>query len=379
MRLSLVISSLTAGGAERVICMLANAWAARGDEIELLTTHDAGREPHYPLVEWVKVRSVDPRISGPLKQPAIVRALRAAVQEARPDAVVSFLNYTNILTLSACCGLKYPVVVSERLDPRVVDIGPAWSLLRRITYRRCAFLIAQTSTAAGLFEYLAPGRIRVIPNPVLLPVDAMLDPADRAGLPNPGPPTILAVGRLQAQKGFDLAIRALALLPAEFASWRLTILGEGPLRQELETLRDDLGLSDRVRLPGRVADPGPWMRSAGVFLLSSRSEGFPNALCEAMAAGLPVVATDCPSGPADIITPEVDGILVAPGDPAAIATGLARLIASPELRARFAAAAPRVVDRYSVNSVVAAWDRVLLEAAGVAASAGDSGGCCCAT
>lgn len=364
MRLNLVISSLDAGGAERVMGTLADAWAERGHVVDLFTTHDAGREPHYRLSPQVRRLSVDPRASGPWKQAAVVRSLRRAIRESRPDAVVSFLNYTNILTLAACRGLTCPVIVSERLDPRIIEIGPVWSLLRRLSYRRAARLVAQTPTAAALFEHLAPGRVRVIPNPVLVQTGAADGPAP---LPAAEGPTILCVGRLYRQKGFDLALRAMALLPPACDAWRLVILGEGPERPALESLRGELGLGERVQLPGQVPDPRPWLRRAGIFLMSSRSEGFPNALCEAMAAGLPVVSTDCPSGPADIVTPGVDGLLVPPEDPPAMAAALARLIADGSFRARLAQAAPAVADRYSLDTVMTSWAALLAGVTGVAA------------
>ncbi len=373
MRLSLVISSLNAGGAERVMTTLANAWVARGWQVDLLTTHDAGRAPHYPLAPAVGLRSLDPRLPSPFRQVATVRNLRAAIRDARPDAVISFLNYTNIMTLAACRGLACPVIISERLDPRVIDIGPAWSFLRRVTYPGAKLLVAQTGTAAELYGPLTGGRVRVIPNPVHAPAQRAADPVSPVGADRR---TILCVGRLQKQKGFDIALRAMALLGPACADWRLVILGEGPERPNLERLHADLGLGDRARLAGQVADPWPWLRQAGIFLMSSRSEGFPNALTEAMAAGLPVISTDCPSGPADIITPGVDGLLVPTEDPAALAEALARLIDSGDLRTRLAAAAPGVLERYSLESVLAAWDRVLEECNGKSGEPRIHGGNC---
>jgi glycosyltransferase involved in cell wall biosynthesis len=362
MRLSLVISSLNAGGAERVMTTLANAWVARGWRVDLFTTHDGGREPHYPLSPAVGLRSIDPRLPSPFRQMATVRNLRAAIREARPDVVVSFLNYTNIMTLAACRGLPCPVVISERLDPRVIDIGPAWSFLRRATYPQAKLLVAQTKTAAELYGALAGGRVRVIPNPVQAPVLRSADPMSPVAVDQR---TILCVGRLQKQKGFDIALRAMSLLGPAYADWRLVILGEGPERLNLERLSAELKLGDRARLAGQVADTWPWLRQAGIFLMSSRSEGFPNALTEAMAAGLPVISTDCPSGPADIITPGVDGLLVPTEDPTALAGALAQLIDSGDLRTRFAQAAPGVLERYSLDSVLAAWDRVFAESTGM--------------
>jgi len=154
------------------------------------------------------------------------------------------------------------------------------------------------------------------------------------------------------------------VLAPKFQSWRLIILGEGPLRAELEKLRDSLGLGDQVELIGRVPDPWPWLNKSQIFLMSSRSEGFPNALCEAMVAGLPVVSTDCPSGPADIITPEEDGILVATEDPEAIAEGLARLMNSPDLREKLSAAAPKIGQKYSPETVFSTWDKLIVDILG---------------
>jgi GalNAc-alpha-(1->4)-GalNAc-alpha-(1->3)-diNAcBac-PP-undecaprenol alpha-1,4-N-acetyl-D-galactosaminyltransferase len=356
MRRFLTISSLETGGAERVLTTLANAWAEAGHDVTLATTHDDDRAPHFPLSPQVRLRSASVRGGGVGKQLQTIRRLRGLIRAEAPEVVVSFLNYTNVLTLLACRGLAVPVVVSERADPRLQPIGAAWSLLRRIAYRRAACLVVQTTTAARLYEPLAPGRVCVVPNPAVGPVEAGEFPRDGR--------TILAVGRLHRLKGFDIALRAMAALPPEMANWRLVVLGEGPARAELEALRGELGLQMRVELAGQVADPTPWLRTAEIFLLSSRAEGFPNVLCEAMAAGLPAVATDCPSGPADIVTPAVDGLLVPAEDPAAMADALARLIAAPELRRQLGARAPGVLHRFSLPAVLAAWEQVLARAVG---------------
>lgn len=358
MRLCFAIPALSAGGAERVMSILANAWVGGGHEVYIVTTHDGGRPPHYELAPGVRLVSADPRTGGPAKQFAILRRLRRAIRDVKPDAVISFLNYTNVLALIASTGLRYPVVVSERLDPRVIGINPAWSLLRRLSYRRAARLVVQTPTAAGLYGRLAPGRTYVIPNPVPCPPPAL---GHDETVPLLARPTILAMGRLHWQKGFDLAIRAMAMLVGEFPDWQMVILGEGPERPRLESLRSDLGLASCVHLPGSVPRPASWLRGAKVFLMSSRTEGFPNALCEAMAVGLPVVSTDCPSGPADLITPEEDGLLVATGDVNAIAGGLRRLLESASLRSQLAARAPATVARYHPDVVLPQWEALLSE------------------
>lgn len=360
MRLCLAISSLAAGGAERVLTQLADHWVDAGHDVLLLTTHDRGGAPHYRTDARVRLASVDPLRGAPLRHPLLVRSLRRAISRERPDVVISFLNYTNIFVLTACRGLGIPVIVSERLDPRVIGIGRSWEVLRRLTYRHAARLVAQTSTAGALYEHLAPGRLVVIPNPVAAPRGAAGMPD---GWPEPPASTVIAVGRLQHQKGFDLALRAFKNLSPEFPAWRFIILGEGPLRGELEQLREDLGLADRVFMPGRVPDPEPWLRQADIFLMSSRSEGFPNALAEAMAVGLPVVSTDCPSGPADLVTNGHDGLLVRPDDAEELARGLRALMVSAELRQRLGSEAVRVVERFSPPAVFAAWDKLVADVA----------------
>lgn len=358
MRLCLVISALTAGGAERVMSLLANEWAALGHDVHIITTHDGGCPPHYQMDERVRLHSVDHGFGGLARQLGVIKSLHHAVDGLQPAVVVSFLNYTNIITLLACRGLATPVIVSERLDPRVIGIGPLWSALRRITYRWAACLVAQTQTAARLYEPLAPGRTRVIPNPVVVPTCAE---SIVESWPEPDRPTIIMVGRLQPQKGYEVALRAMVTVHETQPDWRLVVVGEGPLLGELESLRDKLGLREDVLFAGRVSEPVTWLRRARIFLLSSHSEGFPNALCEAMAAGLPCLATDCPSGPAEIINHGVDGLLVPPNNPQAMANSLIDMILDVSLRTRLASAAPGVADRFTMESVRTQWERVIAD------------------
>lgn len=360
MRLTLVISSLSSGGAERVMSTLANAWSGKGWDVTILTTHDGGRAPDYALEPGVKVESVDPRRGGLGRQIEIVKRIRRQVKFNSPDVVVSFLNYTNILALIATRGLGVPVIVSERLDPSIVDIGPLWSRLRRWTYRWTDALVAQTPTAAQRFEPMAPGRVRVAPNPVFgLSTDPGADDPvtfDR--------PTFLAVGRLHPQKGFDVLIRAMAQVHGLESAWQLIILGEGDSRAELEQIIEASELGDTIRLQGRVLNPWPWLKAADVFVLSSHSEGFPNALCEAMAAGLPVVSTDCPSGPADLITDGEDGLLVPVDDADALAEHMLQLARSQELRTRLGAGAEQIRNRYRLAAILDLWDEIIAEVIG---------------
>jgi GalNAc-alpha-(1->4)-GalNAc-alpha-(1->3)-diNAcBac-PP-undecaprenol alpha-1,4-N-acetyl-D-galactosaminyltransferase len=210
----------------------------------------------------------------------------------------------------------------------------------------------QTESVRGwALEFLAAERVHVIPNPVLAPPPAGKPPADL-----PAGPLVVAMGRLHSDKGFDHLLRAVAPSLERHPEWSLVVLGDGPDRAALEGLARELGIAGRARFPGRVAAPDAVLRQAALFVLSSRFEGFPNALVEAMACGVAVVSTDCRSGPAEIVRQGVDGVLVPPGDPEALGAAIERLISDPAERARLAARAPEVVARFGAEGVLEMWN-----------------------
>lgn len=364
MRLTLVIPGLDdAGGAERVMATLANAWARRGWPITLLTFDDGAEPPFYPLHPAIDHRPLaiagasDSPLSAVAANLRRVRVLRRAIAASKPDVVVSFMDQTNIVVLLATRGLGLPVIVAEHNDPAHHPIGRGWGSLRRALYPRATRVAMLTERAASHFAPAIRRRVAVIPNPIALPAP---DPARQAG--NDGGPTLVAVGRLDAQKGFDLLLRAFARIAPNHPEWRLVIWGNGPQRDDLERLRDDLGLAARVSLPGTTDRIHQKLDTSDLFVLSSRYEGFPMALCEAMAVGLPVVAFDCPTGPREIVRPGIDGVLVPPEDVAALAAALDRLMGDPADRRRLAERAPEVLDRFGLEPVLAIWDDVLREA-----------------
>ena len=170
---------------------------------------------------------------------------------------------------------------------------------------------------------------------------------------------LIAAGRLAPQKGFDLLLEAFVAVADRHPDWTLDIFGKGPLREPLEQQVIDLGLGGRARLNGPTDRLGERMRDASVFVLSSRYEGFPIVLLEALAAGLAVVSFDCPTGPSDILTDGTDGLLVPPEDVPALAAALDRVMADESLRRRLAAAAPAAVIPYSTQLVGRRWDALL--------------------
>ena len=174
---------------------------------------------------------------------------------------------------------------------------------------------------------------------------------------------MVAAGRLSEEKGFDKLIEAFAKIAPHHPDWHLAILGEGPERASLEHRVREHGLQGRVEIPGVVRNPEDYFHASDIFVLTSRYEGFPNALCEAMACGLPVVSFDCPVGPGEIINHGENGSLVPAGDVSALAAALRRVIENPEEAARMADCATNVVERFDKQRVAARWEGLLLSTA----------------
>jgi glycosyltransferase involved in cell wall biosynthesis len=269
------------------------------------------------------------------------------------------MDKVNILTLLAARGLGVPVVVSERNDPSMSSIGRGWDFLRRRTYSKASALVLQSPATLAFFDFLSSSKKHVIPNPVMPPPTPLNEAESRQ--PFGAKYFIAAMGRLVEQKGFDLLLAAFAAVSNKYPDWSLVILGEGPLRKELENQVESLKLGTRVQLAGQVSNPYPMLRRADLFVISSRFEGFPNALLEAMATGLPVVGFDCPSGPRNIIREGVDGLLVPPEDVGALAAALDRLMGNPAERERLAKHAPEVLERFGMCEIMAKWDDLIAQ------------------
>ncbi|HEU4388702.1 MAG TPA: glycosyltransferase family 4 protein [Blastocatellia bacterium] len=379
MRITLVISNLLCGGAQRVASLFAGYWAEAGWQVTLLTLGQDGHQPFFDLhaaVEHCDLRSLQPietaesgdqdapllkfaREVTPLERAFLFREresllrLRNAITTTNPDVVVSFVDITNVRVLIACLDLAIPIVVCEHTDPARVSLGSrVWTSLRRRVYPTAAAVVTLTQEALAHFSPAVRQIGWVIPNPVIAPESGAVR-AER-----PGQRVLITLGRLSYEKGFDLLLRAFEKVARIHPSWTLEIWGEGPLRDQLALLIERLGLMGRASLRGLTARPYDVLRRADIFAMSSRIEGFPVALCEAMACGLPVVCCDCSPGVRAIVRDGVDGVLIPAEDVAGLAAALDGLMRDEQTRSRLGDRAQEVVDRFGIERVMVGWKKM---------------------
>lgn len=368
-RLTIVVPSLSLGGAEGVAAMMANHWAKQTHEVTLITL-DSAEADTFSLEESVHRIALDLMQDSENLFQAIsnnrlrINYLQAAIARSNPDIVISLTDRMNVLTLLATGKMRCPVIISERSDPRHHSIGRLWSFLRKRTYPRASALVVQTQGVADFCrQWLKSTHIEVIPNAVPIARSGEVPAVSPEMLAARTPSKIiLGLGRLSYEKGFDRLLDAFATIAAEFPEWQLRILGEGSLRVSLQEQIRKLGLQEQVELAGWTSEPELQLDQGAIFVLPSRYEGFPNALLQAMSRGLACVSFDCESGPAEIIRPELDGLLVPAGNNSGLAQELKRLMGDAALRHRLAVEALQVTERFSVEEYFLHWEQLIDQA-----------------
>jgi glycosyltransferase involved in cell wall biosynthesis len=367
-----VLPSLAGGGAERAAVQILNGLDDRGWERSMYLFRNEGpyREDVSPAVH-LRAGTEDSRTGR-------WQALRRFVRETRPDVVVSFLSYFTVLTAVKAAAVGARVVFNQQtpMSAFLTDGDYPW---RRRWHRHAFAMVTRAGYAAadlivttsqGVADDLvaafgvARARVRVVHNPVDLDAVALAvqDPIDPVHAAAWQSPVIVAAGRLAESKNYPLLIEALALLRSRVPA-RLFILGQGDEDRAIRALVAARGLGDAVVLCGFQKNPWKYIARADVFALTSRYEGFGNVLIEAMACGVPVVATRS-SGTIDIVRDGVDGLLVDRHEPAAVAVALERVLGDEVFRRRLSAGARLGAERFALPVIAATYDRVLHGALG---------------
>jgi glycosyltransferase involved in cell wall biosynthesis len=365
LRLAFVISSLGFGGAERDLSKCANFWAKEGADVCIFVFTTSQSPSVYSLDDRVKVCFLKDhfhhipvaKMSAFPRRIFCIIALRQALKRFQPRVVVSYMDIVNITTLLVCKGLSIPVIVSERTDPVHCRIwGPfhfLWDKLRLCTYSHAHRIVVQTSSVAAYFSSHFERNICTIPNAVMKPQQHCLIQQKVRML--------VSVGRLNRCKAFDVLIQAFGLMRKEYPSVCLTIYGEGSYRKRLERLIREKDLQEQVSLPGVTTHLQEELLQADIFIFPSLYEGFPNALCEAMALGLPVIASDC-SGNTTVVQDGVDGLIFPVGNVSALVQKLKFLIENFEERQRLSRNARCLPERFPEALNHRLWKEVIFSA-----------------
>ena len=360
-RVVFTIDSLKLGGAERVLLRWAGWCREEGWQVLVITRQGPQRDA-YPVPEGVE-RWVEPRLSRPLERlgwfafPWRLLALRQLLRRYRSDVVVGVTTLPAVKLLLASAGLPLRTVVSERNYPPAKPPSLPWRWLRRFTYPKADLHLVQTVPAGvWLRDHCAVTRQRLLPNPVSWPLpdrEPVVSPEDWLAVDHP---LILAAGTKAHQKGFDRLMPVFAELGRRSPTLHLALLGLAPGRyhgrdQQAElrqALADSPDLQQRLLLPGVSGSMARWYARATVFVLPSRYEGFPNVLLEAMAAGCACIASDCLTGPSDLICHGENGLLLPPqATTEAWVDAIETLLIDPDYRRRLGARAATVRERYA--------------------------------
>lgn len=353
-----VLGAITSGGAERVASHLMHYWDEKGWDLTLITGHGP-EEDFYELPENMNRIVINTgsassnKFVGLMKNIPYVWQLRKALKKIEASTVISFLTRTNIHTILASMGLNKHVIISERNDTTREEHLWPWPLLRKAFYRFADIVTANSEIAlSGMKEYVNIEKLKLVPNPVIIP-EKKASPQQSS--------KILNIGRLVPQKAQNLLLEALSLIKEQdLKGWSLDILGTGEEEENLMKLSDELDVSDRVNFRGLVNNVTPVYLSAGIFVLSSKYEGTPNVLLEAMSFGLPCIISDSLPGALDLIENDKNGLVFKSGDSKDLADKLFDLIENPEKRVKLGLQARSRVEYLSPKNIMPIWENLIL-------------------
>jgi GalNAc-alpha-(1->4)-GalNAc-alpha-(1->3)-diNAcBac-PP-undecaprenol alpha-1,4-N-acetyl-D-galactosaminyltransferase len=352
-----VLADLQSGGTQRVVSSLANYWSKTGNEVTVITLAERDSD-FFKLSAAIKriviggQRDSNSLVTGIVANISRIILIRNALKDLNARTAVGMICQTNILLVIAGLGLKTRIIISERNDPKRQSFGRAWDFLRRRIYPLADLVTANSREAVISLEAFVPKhKLEFLPNPVAfssMNKDGK-SPENR----------IIAVGRLHPQKAHDILISAFAKLIPKYPDWHLEILGEGDERLALSNLIKRFDLERSVTLSGRVENVMERLSRAKIFALPSRHEGTPNALLEAMAAGVAPVVSDASSGALEYVEHQINGLVVPVDDVDVLAKALCQLTENDKERQTYARKSISKVEHLSLPEVASYWESII--------------------
>lgn len=353
MKLAFFINSLNKGGAERTMVHLAEYFFAKGHEVIVVTQYR--REQEYAISGGIRRIYSEPsaeELSGNRIKNFICRyrKVRQIWKREKPDLVQAFIGKNNFMAIASTWMLPTRVSVSVVGDPKEEYYTKAMRILAKSLFGFADGIVVKTTDAMQFFPRLLHKKIVVMKN--------SLNPQFlRTPYEGERDKTVISVGRLDENKNQQMIIRAFAGLADRYPEYRLILYGEGELREALTTKVSELGLLERISLPGAISDVAGMIEKAGIFVLSSNTEGMPNALIEAMALGIPCISTDCPcGGPKDIIQHGENGMLVPVNDSDALANALEKIMKDSALARKLGKNAVKIQELLHPDQTNRAWE-----------------------
>jgi glycosyltransferase involved in cell wall biosynthesis len=355
MKICFIIHDVTLrAGTERAQANLANALAAHGENISIWSCYGREKASAFPLRSDVLVKhGIRKRLRLFLDYPWLMCSFAAYVVRSRPDWIVCTDTNRLIVALLAVFVPGVRLAVWEHYAISHSISKTRGKVARRLAAIFASLTVTLTKRDAELFAeiYSPSGPVTTIPNIVSPPAIEIV----------PRRQEVLAVGRLTPQKGFDLLLAAWADASKRLRGWNLRIVGDGEMRDQLLGQIRSLDIERLVTLAPFVENPFSFYCSCGIFVLSSRFEGLPFVLIEAMTQGAPCVSFDCPNGPAELIRDRINGMLIPPQHVQALADAIVELADNPTLREKLGDAARGIADKFSERRVAASWLEALYQ------------------
>lgn len=352
----IVISDLCSGGAQKVASLIANKWIEKGIAVTVVTMKppesdffSLSQQVNRVVIGGIEQSSgLLSAISGNISR---LKKIRQAIVEANHKHIISFVTSTNILTILATLRLDVKVIISERNHPAKQSHGRMWDYLRIKLYRYASVVTANSHQALeAMRAYVPESKLAYVPNPI--EISTIQQNATREK-------SVLHVGKLIAQKAHDVLLKAWAQVVKDYPDWRLDLVGDGPLLDEMKALSVELGIEESTRWHGWCNDVERFYQSSSIFVLPSRFEGTPNALMEAMNYKMPCIVSDQTGGGLDFVEQDVSGVIVPADQPKELADAIKRLIGDESLQQKLKTAARERMQQCELDEVLHQWEQVV--------------------